>query len=104
MEPPASGVIYDYTINVGDSIRLVGAVHRADAATPTFNPQVGWSCAITASSPVPGIVALTTNDTQVIRLHANGWARGLTFGSATVVASSTSPAATDDIDILVLSP
>jgi len=104
MEPPTAGGIYDYTINSGDSIRLVGAVHRADAATPTFNPQVGWSCAITASSPVPGVVAFTTNDTQVIRLHANGWVRGLTFGNATVTATSATPAATDDIDILVISP
>ena len=104
MQPPTSGVIYDYTINVGDSIRLIGTVHRADAATATFDPLGGWSCATTASSQVPGVVTFTTNDTQLVRLHANGWVRGLTFGSATVVAASTSPAATDDIDILVYTP
>ena len=104
MQPPTTGVIYDYTINVGDSIRLAGSVHRVDAATPTFDPLGGWSCASNGSSQVPGVVTFTTNDTQLIRLHANGWVRGLSFGSATVTASSASPLVTDDIDILVYSP
>src|SRR5687768_4621265 len=73
MQPPATGSIYDYTFNVGDSIRLIGTVHRVNGATATFDQLGGWSCAITGSSPVPGVVTFTTNDTQRITIGADNW-------------------------------
>ena len=103
MQPSPSGTIYDYTIHVGDSVRLAGSVRRADAAAPIFDPLGGWSCATTGSSAVPAVVTFTTNDTQLIRLNADGWVRGLSFGTATITATSASPAAIEDIDILVIS-
>jgi hypothetical protein len=104
MQPPATGSIYDYTINVGDSIRFIGTVHRVNGATAAFDQLGGWSCAITGSSPVPGVVTFTTNDTERVRINADNWVRGLSFGSATVIAASATPSATYDIDILVTSP
>jgi hypothetical protein len=104
MQPPATGSIYDYTINVGDSIRFIGTVHRVNGSTATFDQLSGWSCAITGSSPVPGVVTFTTNDTQRLRIGADNWVVGLSFGTATVIATSATPSATEDIDILVTSP
>jgi hypothetical protein len=103
ISPPPT-LLETYYVNVGDSIQLAGSVRRIDAAQPTFNPQQGWYCVETAGSPVSGVVEFSTNDTQLIRLHANGWIRGLQFGSATVTATSTLPPATKDIPILVYSP
>ncbi len=104
MQPPATGSIYDYTINVRDSIRFIGTVHRVNGSTATFDQLSGWSCTITGSSPVPGVVTFTTNDTQRVRIGADNWVVGLSFGTATVIATSATPSATEDIDILVTSP
>ena len=104
LDPAPSGVLVDYQINVGDSIRLTGSVRREDSSTPIFNPQQGWYCVTTTSSPVSAVVTFTTNDTQVLRIGANGWIRGLSFGSATVVASSVTPAVSADIGFFVYSP
>lgn len=103
-QPAPTGVIYDYQINVGDSVRITATVRREDSATPAFNPQQGWYCVTTTSSPVSAVVTFTTSDTHLLRIGANGWIRGLSFGSATVVASSVNPPVTADIGFLVYSP
>lgn len=104
LSPDVSGTFADYTVDVGDSIRVTGALRRVDASEEVFNPQHGWSCTTTASSPVSGTVSLSTTDTTIVRLQPGGWIRGLQAGLALVTASSPTPAASADFGVLVRSP
>jgi hypothetical protein len=104
LEPAWEGYSPYYRIDVRDSIQLSGSLHRVDAATATFNPQGGWSCATAASSPVSGVVGFTTTNTDLLRISAGGWIHGLEVGSAVVTASSSQPAASVEISILVYGP
>jgi hypothetical protein len=104
LQPPPAGTFADYAIDVGDSIRVSAALRRVDASDEVFNPQQGWSCSTTASSPVAGTVAFSTTDTQLVALTSGGWIKGLQFGTALVTASSTSPAATQQFSVLVRAP
>ena len=101
LQPPPTGTFVHYQVRVGDSIQLRPAVHRVDAAQRTFNPQQGWSCVVSASSPTSGVVTLSTNDVAVVRLWPNGWVRGLSQGFATVTAASTAAPATVEISVQV---
>lgn len=100
--PPPSGTFSDYEVRVGDSIQLRPVVHRVDAARRTFNPQQGWYCVTSASSPATGVVTLTTNDVALVRLNPNGWVRGLSRGFAVVFAASPAAPATVWIGVEVL--
>lgn len=102
LQPPPIGTLVHYEVNVGDSIQLRPAVHRVDAAQRTFNPQQGWYCVTTASSPVSGVVTLTTDDVTRVRLLANGWVRGLSEGFAVIIASSPAAPATVWISVQIL--
>ncbi|HUF30045.1 MAG TPA: hypothetical protein VMM77_05210 [Gemmatimonadaceae bacterium] len=104
LQPPPSGTFLDYTVDVGDSIRVTGSLRRVDDSEAIFNPQQGWSCTTSASSQVGGTLIFSTLDTTLVRLSAGGWIRGLSQGTALVTASSTSPAASTDIAVLVYSP
>lgn len=104
LQPPPAGAFVDYTVDVGDSISVTGSLRRVDASDEVFNPQVGWSCSTTASSPVAGTVAFSTMDTQLVGLAPGGWIKGLEFGTALVTASSTSPAASRQFSVLVRAP
>ena len=90
LAPPTPG-FETYTIAVGDSIQVVASLRQVTEAVPTFNVQQGWTCAIIASSPLTGSVALTTNDTNIVRIDPGGWIRALNNGSATITATSTAP-------------
>jgi hypothetical protein len=104
LAPAPSGTFVDYQVNVGDSIQVSGSLHRVDRAEPAFNVQQGWSCRTTASSPVSGTVSLSTTSSEIVQLRPGGWIRGLIPGLAIVTASSTEPAASADIGVLVYSP
>jgi hypothetical protein len=104
LHPEPSGTFADYQVNVGDSIQVTASLRRVDDTEPGFNPQQGWYCETTASSPVSGVVTLGTNDGELLRIHANGWIRGLHQGLAGVTASSTSPLAQRDFGVLIYSP
>lgn len=100
--PPPIGTLVHYEVEVGDSIQLRPAVHRVDAAQRTFNPQQGWYCITSASSPVAGVVTLSTADVALVRLGANGWIRGLSQGFAVVTAASPAAPATVWISVQVV--
>ena len=104
LHPEPSGTFADYELEIGDSIQVTASLHRVDDTEPGFNPQQGWYCVTTASSPVSGAVTLGTSDEALLRVHANGWIRGLRQGLAGVAASSTSPLARRDFGVLVRSP
>jgi hypothetical protein len=78
----------DYEVRIGDSIQVVGSLHRITEAYPTFNVQQGWTCQVTATTQIPGTVNFSTTDTQVVELLPAGWIRGLSVGQATIVATS----------------
>jgi len=101
LQPPPIGTFVHYQVEVGDSIQLRPVVHRVDAAQRTFNPQQGWYCVVSASSPVSGVVTLTTNDVMLVRLGPGGWVRGLSQGSAVIIAASTAaPTAWISVQVL----
>ena len=104
LHPEPSGTFADYQVDVGDSIQVTASLHRVDDTKPGFNPQQGWYCETTASSPVSSAVTLGTTDGELLRVHANGWIRGLRQGLAGVTASSTSPLAQRDFGVLIYSP
>lgn len=101
LQPPPIGTLVHYAIRVGDSIQLRPAVHRVDAAQRTFNPQQGWYCVTSASSPIGGVVTLSTDNTVQIRLSTTGWVRGLSEGFAVVIAASPAAPATVWISIQI---
>jgi hypothetical protein len=104
LEPEPLGYGVSYEVITYDSIQLVASVRRVDESQPTFNPQQGWSCSTSASSPVAASVSFSTTTTDIVRLSSGGWIHGLRRGDAIVTASSTQPAATLDIYILVYGP
>ena len=104
LHPEPSGTFAAYEVDVGDSIQVTASLHRVDDSEPGFNPQQGWYCETTASSPVSGAVTLGTTDGELLRVHANGWIRGQRQGLAGVTASSASPLAQRDFGVLVYSP
>ena len=101
-EPP--GVLFDYEIGIGDSLQVQGAVQRVDEATEMFDPQRGWFCTETATTPLSGTVVLDTDDTELVRLGPGGWIVGLRQGTAIVTASSATHAVSLDLYVLVYSP
>jgi hypothetical protein len=98
------GFLVDHRVDIGDSVQVQGLVHRVDQATEMFNPQVGWYCAETATTPLPGAVSLATDDTELVRLSPGGWIVGLRQGTAIVTASSATHAVSLDLYVLVYSP
>lgn len=97
---PAPSGFATYSVAVGDSVQVVGSVRRVTESVPSFDVQQGWSCAITASSPVIGSVAFSTTDTDIVRLDPGGWIRALSQGLATVTATSTSPVVSTTFGVL----
>ena len=104
VQPEPLGYLFQYEINVRDSIQISATVRRVDASTAGFNPQLGWYCYTSASSPVSGAVGLSTTDTDIVRLGSDGWIHGLSFGTATITASSTQPALTTEFGVFVYAP
>ena len=100
----APGFLVDSRVDIGDSVKVEGTVHRVDDATEMFNPQVGWYCAETATTPLAGAVTLATDDTELVRLGTGGWIVGLRQGTAIVTASSATHAVSLDVYVLVDSP
>ncbi len=98
------GFLVDYRVDIGDSVQVQGTVHRVDEATEMFNPQVGWYCTETATTPLAGAVTLATADTERVRLSPGGWSRGLRQGTAIVRASSATHAVSLDLYVLVYAP
>jgi len=100
LNPEPTG-IESYDVNAGESIQVVASLRQVTASEPSFNPLQGWSCRTTASAPVSGTVAFSTTNTDIVRLDPGGWIRGLSHGSATVTAASTSPAVSITFGVFV---
>jgi hypothetical protein len=99
LQPKPTG--FGYEVPAGSSIQITASLRRTTRAEPVFRSDQGWTCNVTSTSPVPGTVSFTTDDTHIVSLSDAVWIRGLSRGLAIVTASSQQAASPVTFGVVV---